>query len=201
MRLLARLVARSRLRCRAGIRLSAGFDSVRHVLTRLAGTTDIRAVGSGNIGATNVLRTGHKGLAAATLLGDALKGTVAVLIAALYGRDLALLPRSARFSATSFRCGSNSRAARASRPISASCWRSPGRSGWRSAWSGSLSRPSPAIPRCPVSSPVPRVPLRCGCSASRAALLFALLTVLLWIKHRSNIVRLVNGSEGKIGAT
>ncbi len=50
------------------------------MLTRLAGTRDIRTIGSGNIGATNVLRTGRKGLAAATLLGDVLKGTVAVLI-------------------------------------------------------------------------------------------------------------------------
>src|SRR5215510_9298713 len=51
------------------------------VLTRLAGTADLRTIGSGNIGATNVLRTGRKGLAAATLLLDALKGTVAVVIA------------------------------------------------------------------------------------------------------------------------
>src|SRR6187401_3003226 len=51
------------------------------ILTRLAGTQDLRSIGSGNIGATNVLRTGRKGLAAATLLLDALKGTVAVVIA------------------------------------------------------------------------------------------------------------------------
>ena len=51
------------------------------VLTRLAGTQDLRSIGSGSIGATNVLRTGNKGLAAATLLGDMLKGTVAVVIA------------------------------------------------------------------------------------------------------------------------
>jgi acyl phosphate:glycerol-3-phosphate acyltransferase len=50
------------------------------VLTRLAGTQDLRSIGSGNIGATNVLRTGRKGLAAATLLLDALKGTAAVII-------------------------------------------------------------------------------------------------------------------------
>src|SRR4051795_11690245 len=49
------------------------------ILTRLAGTQDLRTIGSGNIGATNVLRTGRKGLAAATLIGDALKGTIAVL--------------------------------------------------------------------------------------------------------------------------
>src|SRR6185436_16821790 len=49
------------------------------VFTRLAGTQDIRAIGSGNIGATNVLRTGRKELAAATLLADILKGTVALI--------------------------------------------------------------------------------------------------------------------------
>ncbi|MGZ9409222.1 MAG: glycerol-3-phosphate acyltransferase, partial [Methylocystis sp.] len=48
------------------------------LLTRVAGTTDLRAIGSGNIGATNVLRTGRKDLAAATLLLDALKGAAAV---------------------------------------------------------------------------------------------------------------------------
>src|SRR5689334_2012023 len=55
------------------------------VLTRFAGTEDLRSIGSGNIGATNVLRTGRKGLAAATLVGDALKGTAAVLIARQIG--------------------------------------------------------------------------------------------------------------------
>ena len=55
------------------------------ILTRLAGTPDLRSIGSGNIGATNVLRTGRKGLAAATLLLDMLKGTVAVIIAGYFG--------------------------------------------------------------------------------------------------------------------
>src|SRR6476660_6848238 len=62
------------------------------VFTRLAGTQDIRAIGSGSIGATNVLRTGRKGLAAATLLADMLKGTIAVLAMTwLWGRDHAML--------------------------------------------------------------------------------------------------------------
>jgi acyl phosphate:glycerol-3-phosphate acyltransferase len=55
------------------------------VLTRLAGTEDLRSIGSGSIGATNVLRTGRKGIAAATLIGDALKGTVAVVICGYFG--------------------------------------------------------------------------------------------------------------------
>src|SRR5215467_3095499 len=62
------------------------------ILTRLAGTQDIRGIGSGNIGATNVLRTGRKGLAAVTLLCDMLKGTVAVLVTYhFFGPDLAIL--------------------------------------------------------------------------------------------------------------
>jgi len=83
------------------------------ILTRLAGTQDIRSIGSGNIGATNVLRTGRKGLAAATMLGDALKGTVAVLLVycitdaniSTSRRSLRSPPRSARFSATCSRSG------------------------------------------------------------------------------------------------
>jgi acyl phosphate:glycerol-3-phosphate acyltransferase len=51
------------------------------ILTRLAGAGDLRTIGSGNIGATNVLRTGRKGLAAATLVLDAIKGAAAVGLA------------------------------------------------------------------------------------------------------------------------
>ena len=62
------------------------------VLTKLAGTQDLRSIGSGNIGATNVLRTGRKGLAAATLIADMLKGLVAVLAASWWcGRAIATI--------------------------------------------------------------------------------------------------------------
>ncbi len=57
------------------------------LLTRMAGLGDIRAVGSGNIGATNVLRTGNKALALATLLLDGGKGAVAVILARALGGD------------------------------------------------------------------------------------------------------------------
>ena len=52
------------------------------IITNAAGLGDVRKIGSGNIGATNVLRTGNKKLALFTLIADALKGTIPVLIAA-----------------------------------------------------------------------------------------------------------------------
>ena len=57
------------------------------LLSKFAGKTDPRTVGSGNIGATNVLRAGNKGLAAATLGLDLGKGFIATFAGSLYGPD------------------------------------------------------------------------------------------------------------------
>ncbi len=50
------------------------------VLTKAAGLGDIRKIGSGNIGATNVLRTGRKDLALLTLILDAGKAAFIALL-------------------------------------------------------------------------------------------------------------------------
>ncbi len=65
------------------------------IVTRLAGLGDIRRIGSGNIGATNVLRTGNKTLAAITLLLDGGKGAVAVLLCIWLGDHAAVLSAGA----------------------------------------------------------------------------------------------------------
>jgi acyl phosphate:glycerol-3-phosphate acyltransferase len=67
------------------------------VLTKLAGYGDIRSIGSGNIGATNVLRTGNKALAVLTVLLDAGKGAAAVLIADQFGPDMAAIAAACAF--------------------------------------------------------------------------------------------------------
>jgi len=62
------------------------------VLAKLMNLGNLREIGSGNIGATNVLRTGNKLAALGTLVLDGGKGAVAVLIArALAGEDTAQL--------------------------------------------------------------------------------------------------------------
>jgi glycerol-3-phosphate acyltransferase PlsY len=170
------------------------------ILTRLAGTQDIRAIGSGNIGATNVLRTGRKGLAAATLLGDALKGTLAVLLASLYGQDPALAAALGAFLGHLF-------------PV----WlRFHGGKGVATYIGLLLALAWPvAIAFCViwvVTAAVTRYSSAAGLLASAVtpvmlllldrrpeAVLFGLTTVLLWVQHRANIKRLLDGTEGKIG--
>ena len=51
------------------------------IFTKISGRGDIRGIGSGNIGATNVLRTGSLKLAGLTLIFDAGKGSVVVAVA------------------------------------------------------------------------------------------------------------------------
>lgn len=57
------------------------------VLARLMGLGNLRDIGSGNIGATNVLRTGNKTAAALTVLLDGGKGAVAVLLARAFAPE------------------------------------------------------------------------------------------------------------------
>mgnify|MGYP001602723444 CR=1 FL=1 len=61
-----------------------GSVSFAVVVSKLLGLPDPRSYGSNNPGATNVLRTGNKLAAALTLIGDAGKGALAVTLTALY---------------------------------------------------------------------------------------------------------------------
>jgi acyl phosphate:glycerol-3-phosphate acyltransferase len=67
-----------------------GSLSFAVIVSRAMHLPDPRSFGSGNPGATNVLRTGRKAAAALTLLGDALKGWVAVVMARLLVPQLGL---------------------------------------------------------------------------------------------------------------
>ncbi|MCW8956837.1 MAG: glycerol-3-phosphate 1-O-acyltransferase PlsY [Gammaproteobacteria bacterium] len=60
-----------------------GSISTAIITCKLMGLSDPRTVGSNNPGATNVLREGGKKAAAITLIGDMLKGLLPVLVAVL----------------------------------------------------------------------------------------------------------------------
>lgn len=63
------------------------------IIAKLKGV-DLRAIGSGNIGATNVLRAMGKEAAIITLIGDIVKGTIPVLLARhiLSSSDIGIAP-------------------------------------------------------------------------------------------------------------
>ena len=178
------------------------------ILTRLAGTPDIRGIGSGNIGATNVLRTGRKGLAAATLLGDALKGTAAVLaVYAYYGRDylyfaheLALPAALGAFLGHVFPVWLGFKGGKGVATyigiLLALAW--PVAVAFCLLWLAvaALTRYS-SLAALVASAATPFA--LWGLGERPQAALFAFLTVLLWVMHRGNIARLIDGTEGKIG--
>jgi acyl phosphate:glycerol-3-phosphate acyltransferase len=172
------------------------------ILTRLAGTEDLRAIGSGNIGATNVLRTGRKGLAAVTLLLDALKGTVAVLIADRFGgQDLAILAALGAFLGHLFpvwlRFKGGKGVATYIGVLLALVWQAA--AAFCIVWLmvAFVSRYS-SLSALVASAAAPLLLWWDG--YLQEAQLFLLLSLLLWLKHRANIRRLLAGSEGKIGS-
>jgi acyl phosphate:glycerol-3-phosphate acyltransferase len=170
------------------------------ILTRLAGTSDLRTIGSGNIGATNVLRTGRKDLAALTLLLDLLKGTLAVLTIAYfapgYPRLFAALGaflghlfpawlkfRGGKGVATFLGC------------LLAVAW--PAGLAFGIVWLAVafLTRYSSAA-ALGASALTPIVLMIMG--QTGAAVVFGLMAILLWAKHRANISRLLAGTESRI---
>src|ERR1700719_1572371 len=171
------------------------------ILTRAAGTQDLRSIGSGNIGATNVLRTGRKDLAALTLLLDLLKGTVAVMIVAHFAPGPPMLIaalgaflghvfpawlkfRGGKGVATFLGC------------LLCVAWQAALAFGivWLAV--AFLTRTSSAAALA-ASAATPVVLFILG--RSDAALMFGLMAILLWVKHRANISRLSAGTESRIG--
>jgi glycerol-3-phosphate acyltransferase PlsY len=173
------------------------------ILTRLAGTKDIRSVGSGNIGATNVLRTGHKGLAAATLLGDALKGTAAVLIVRhLWEPQAAMIAGLGAFLGHVFPVWLGFKGGKGVATyigvLLGLAW--PVGVAFCLIWLAAAALTRYSSLAALVASAA--APVLLWIIAEHAqALLFALLTALLWIMHRGNIVRLWQGTESRIGRT
>lgn len=67
------------------------------LISLCAGRGDIRKIGSGNIGTTNVLRTGSKILALLTLIADSGKIILSILLSKMLGFDMDYLVGSVSF--------------------------------------------------------------------------------------------------------
>jgi acyl phosphate:glycerol-3-phosphate acyltransferase len=172
------------------------------LLTRFAGTADLRSIGSGNIGATNVLRTGRKDLAAATLVLDALKGTLAVVVAWCFlGAAAALFAAVGAFLGhlypvwIAFRGGKG--VATFLGCLIGVAWQAA--LVFALVWLviAAITRYSSAAAL--TASIIAPLALYFWLARPDAAFVFAFLALLLWIKHRANIARLMSGAETKIG--
>ncbi len=174
------------------------------VITRLAGLGDIRKIGSGNIGATNVLRTGRKDLALLTLICDVSKAGVAALIAQMLFAN----PIAGLVAGTAGVVGHNF-------PI----WlKFKGGKGVASTLGMMLAtNPLVGVLACLTwllvavlfrysslsaltalaFSPIYALVLG-GQDAREYALFYAFLALLSFVRHKANILRLLNGTETQI---
>jgi glycerol-3-phosphate acyltransferase PlsY len=171
------------------------------LITRAAGLGDVRNIGSGNIGATNVLRTGNKGLAALTLLLDVLKGTAAVLIAGIYGPELALVAGFGAFLGHVFPVWLGFKGGKGVATylgvLAGLAWKVA--LVFAAAWLAvALVMRYSSLAALVASLAVPLTLFYLG--LVDYAVLFAVMTVIVFIKHRANISRLLAGTESRIGA-
>ncbi|MCV2863919.1 glycerol-3-phosphate 1-O-acyltransferase PlsY [Defluviimonas sp. WL0075] len=171
------------------------------VITRALGLGDVRKIGSGNIGATNVLRTGSKPAALATLLLDGGKGAVAVLIArAFAGEDAAQMAGLSAFLGhlypvwLGFKGGKG--VATFLGTVIALAW--PVGLAACATWltAAVVTRRSSLGALVAAALCVLWAPLL---GHGSLVILIAILAVLVFWRHRSNIARIIAGEEPKIG--
>ncbi|MGR3565892.1 MAG: glycerol-3-phosphate 1-O-acyltransferase PlsY [Heliomarina sp.] len=172
------------------------------ILARVMNLGDLRSIGSGNIGATNVLRTGNKLAAALTLLFDGAKGAVAVLIARqIGGEDAAQIAGLAAFIGHCY-------------PVWLGFKGGKGVATFLGLWLA-LAWPV-GLACCAVwllTALTTRISSLSALVAAASALVWAivfdrsetlllgaLVVALVFWRHRSNIARLMNGTEPRIGS-
>jgi glycerol-3-phosphate acyltransferase PlsY len=170
------------------------------IVTNLAGAVDPRTIGSGNIGATNVLRTGRKGLAALTLLLDGGKGAAAVLIAEAFAPTMGPFAAAGAFLGHLFPVWLGFKGGKGVATLLGIAL--------ALHWQTGLI----ALAVWLLATLITRISSVGGMSAAvstavaaafffrpdLSSLFLALAMMVLW-KHRENIMRLIQGTEPRIG--
>jgi acyl phosphate:glycerol-3-phosphate acyltransferase len=185
-----------------------GSLSFAVIVSRAMRLPDPRSFGSGNPGATNVLRTGRKAAAALTLLGDALKGWVAVVLARMLApqfglsEDVALLCALAVFIGHLFPVFFHFKGGKG---VATALGLLLGLNPWLglaclATWllmAGLFRISSLAALTTAVLAPVYSGLLMGWGNTAMTVLVVALLLVY---RHKSNLIKLISGQEGRIGA-
>ena len=173
------------------------------LLTRAAGLGDIRAIGSGNIGATNVLRTGNRWLAAGTLVLDAAKAALPVLIARnLWGDDAAMLAAIGAFLGHCFPVWLGFKGGKGVAVMIGSLLALSWPVGliFCAVWLFiAFARKFSSLAALTAAATAPIFAY--VVVNERLAGAVALMALLLFFQHRENILRLIRGTEPRIGGS
>ena len=182
-----------------------GSISSAIIVSKMMGLEDPRTQGSGNPGATNVLRLGGKKAAIITLVGDLLKGLLPVIIAKSITTEPLILALTALAAFLGhlypvffgFKGGKGVATA-----IGAIIGLSPATAGllfltWLAV--ALISRYS-SLAALIASAAAPVYAWWLGLPA-QIILVFFLIAVMLFWRHRENISRLLAGTESKINLT
>lgn len=184
------------------------------IVSKAFGLADPRSFGSGNPGATNVLRTGNKAAAVLTLLGDAAKGWLAMWLVAKLGAGGAASADSAvSLEAAVAWTGLAAFLGhvfpvflkfRGGKGVATAIGVLIGLDGWLAlgaalTWLATalITRYS-SLAALVAATVAPTLALsRHGIGA--VSIVVALMCLLLIWRHKANIVRLAEGTEGRIG--
>jgi len=180
-----------------------GSISSAVIVCKIMRLPDPRTEGSNNPGATNVLRIGGKKAAAITLLGDMLKGVIPVLIAKWIGLDstgLAMVTFAAFFGhlyPVFFNFEGGKGVATAIGCLLALCW--PVGLCWLVTWLlvAVIFRYSSLSSL--VASVLSPIYIWYFTGNMTYVVTLSVMSLLLIIRHKSNIQKLLAGKESKIG--
>ena len=190
-----------------------GSLSFAVIVSRVMGLDDPRTYGSQNPGATNVLRSGNKQAAIATLLFDALKGFFPVLLVKVFGPAFGLDDRAVALVAISafighlwpvffgFK-GGKGVATAAGILFGVEPWLGAATMGTWLIVAFFFRYSSLAALSAALFAPAYYLfGNQLAWQTSDAELLaVTVMSALLLLRHKDNIVRLVSGQESKIGA-
>ena len=185
----------------------AGSLSFAVIVSRAMGLPDPHSYGSGNPGATNVMRTGNRKAAVLTLVGDALKGLVVVLVARAvadrFGFDAADIA-AAGLAAFLGHLYPVFFGFKGGKGVATAAGVLFGLSGWLGlavlgCWAGAfaITRIS-SVGALTAAVAAPLVTWFLRGSAGETGFVAVMAALLVW-RHRSNIRKLMAGTEGRVG--
>ncbi|MDP1527019.1 MAG: glycerol-3-phosphate 1-O-acyltransferase PlsY [Rhodocyclaceae bacterium] len=173
------------------------------IVSKAFGLADPRSFGSGNPGATNVLRTGNKAAAVLTLLGDAAKGWVAMFLAAKVGADgtAVALTGLAAFLGHLFPVFLKFKGGKG---VATAIGVLIGLDGWVALLTALTWLVTAVVTRYSSLAAIiaacvaPTLALS-NHGIGAVSIVVGVMCLLLIVRHKANIVRLVEGTEGRIG--